>query len=90
MEPSPRHRVVIVAGGFGGQFAARALGGSAQGTHVDRTPHHLFQPLPYQVATGNLSRALPARRPLLLPDEPTAHLDAAAPSAAAESGRAVP
>src|SRR3712207_4951486 len=55
MAASPRHRVVIVGGGFGGLFAARALRGSADVTLVDRTQHHLFQPLLYQVATGILS-----------------------------------
>jgi NADH:ubiquinone reductase (H+-translocating) len=55
MASSPRHRVVIVGGGFGGLFAARALRGSADVTLVDRTQHHLFQPLLYQVATGILS-----------------------------------
>src|SRR6478735_11521627 len=59
-----RHRVVIVGGGFGGLFAARALRRSADVTLVDRTPHHLFQPLLYQVATGILSEgqiAVPLR-----------------------------
>ena len=55
MASSPRHRVVIVGGGFGGLFAARELRGSADVTLVDRTQHHLFQPLLYQVATGILS-----------------------------------
>jgi NADH dehydrogenase len=55
MTSSPQHRVVIVGGGFGGLFAARALRGSARVTLVDRTQHHLFQPLLYQVATGMLS-----------------------------------
>jgi NADH dehydrogenase len=55
MAPAPRHRVVIVGGGFGGLFAARALRGTADVTLVDRTQHHLFQPLLYQVATGMLS-----------------------------------
>jgi NADH dehydrogenase len=51
-----RHRVVIVGGGFGGLFATRALGWSpVDVTLVDREPHHLFQPLLYQVATGILS-----------------------------------
>ena len=64
MAPSPRHRVVIVGGGFGGLFAARALRGPADVTLVDRTQHHLFQPLLYQVATGMLSEgqiAVPLR-----------------------------
>src|SRR3954447_9502246 len=64
MSTPARHRVVIVGGGFGGLFAARALRGSADVTLVDRTQHHLFQPLLYQVATGILSEgeiAVPLR-----------------------------
>src|SRR5215470_1154352 len=50
-----RHRVVIVGGGFGGVRAARALARTdVDITIVDRTNHHLFQPLLYQVATGIL------------------------------------
>jgi NADH:ubiquinone reductase (H+-translocating) len=50
------HRVVIVGGGFGGVFATRFLHrGDVHVTVVDRTNHHLFQPLLYQVATGILS-----------------------------------
>jgi NADH dehydrogenase len=53
---SQRHRVVIVGAGFGGLFAARALRRApVVVTLVDRTNHHLFQPLLYQVATGVLS-----------------------------------
>ena len=48
-------RVVIVGGGFGGLFAARALGRHVSVTLVDRAHHHLFQPLLYQCATGILS-----------------------------------
>jgi NADH:ubiquinone reductase (H+-translocating) len=52
------HRVVIVGGGFGGLYAARALGRAAVDVVlVDRRNHHLFQPLLYQVATGSLSPA---------------------------------
>lgn len=52
------HRVVIVGGGFGGLYAARALKrASARVTLVDRRNFHLFQPLLYQVATGALSPA---------------------------------
>ena len=50
------HRVVIVGCGFGGLFAAKALRrGPVEVVVVDRTNHHLFQPLLYQVATGVLS-----------------------------------
>ena len=50
------HRVAIVGGGFGGLFAAKALGrADVDVTLIDRTNHHLFQPLLYQVATGILS-----------------------------------
>jgi NADH:ubiquinone reductase (H+-translocating) len=53
---SNSHQVVIVGGGFGGLFAARALRrGPIEVTLVDRDNHHLFQPLLYQVATGILS-----------------------------------
>ena len=49
-------RVVIVGGGFGGLYAARALSRApVEITLVDRRNHHLFQPLLYQVATGILS-----------------------------------
>ena len=53
-----RHRVVIVGSGFGGLFAAKSLGrapDTIEVTLIDRTNHHLFQPLLYQVATGILS-----------------------------------
>src|SRR3954470_2527685 len=51
-----RHRVVIVGAGFGGLFAARALRRAPLDvTVIDRTNHHLFEPLLYQVATGLLS-----------------------------------
>jgi NADH dehydrogenase len=51
-----RHRVVIVGGGFGGLYAAKALRKApVELTLVDRRNFHLFQPLLYQVATGGLS-----------------------------------
>jgi NADH dehydrogenase len=50
------HRVVVIGAGFGGLFATRALRHApVEVTVVDRTNHHLFQPLLYQVATGVLS-----------------------------------
>ena len=51
-----RPHVVIVGSGFGGLFAARKLKDeNVDVTLIDRTNHHLFQPLLYQVATGILS-----------------------------------
>ncbi|HEY3108338.1 MAG TPA: NAD(P)/FAD-dependent oxidoreductase, partial [Chloroflexota bacterium] len=48
--------VVIVGGGFGGLYAARELSRHpVRVTLVDRSNHHLFQPLLYQVATAALS-----------------------------------
>jgi NADH dehydrogenase len=53
-----RPEVVIVGGGFGGLYAARALKGvPVHVTIVDRRNHHLFQPLLYQVATAALNPA---------------------------------
>ena len=50
------HRAVIIGGGFGGLYAARALkNDQVSVTLVDRRNFHLFQPLLYQVATGALS-----------------------------------
>ncbi|HEX9500840.1 MAG TPA: FAD-dependent oxidoreductase, partial [Thermoanaerobaculia bacterium] len=49
-------RVVILGGGFGGLYAARALQHApAQITIIDRRNFHLFQPLLYQVATAALN-----------------------------------
>jgi NADH:ubiquinone reductase (H+-translocating) len=51
-----RHRVVIVGSGFGGLAAAKALRRApVDVTVIDRTNHHLFQPLLYQMATGVLA-----------------------------------
>jgi len=51
-----RPRVVIIGGGFGGLYAARALKrANVDLTVLDRTNHHLFQPLLYQVATATLA-----------------------------------
>lgn len=49
-------KVVIVGGGFGGLYAAKAMRRlPVRLTVVDRYNYHLFQPLLYQVATGGLS-----------------------------------
>jgi NADH:ubiquinone reductase (H+-translocating) len=53
---STKPKVVIIGGGFGGLSAAKALAGKpVEVTLIDRTNHHLFQPLLYQVATAGLS-----------------------------------
>ena len=63
-----KHSVVILGGGFGGLYAAKALKKApADITVLDRRNFHLFQPLLYQVATGSLSPgeiASPLRRVL--------------------------
>jgi NADH dehydrogenase len=59
-------RVVIIGGGFGGLWAAKALANRpVEVTLIDRKNHHVFQPLLYQVATAVLSPgeiAMPIRR----------------------------
>src|SRR3954466_34959 len=58
MTPSDNNkpRIVIIGCGFGGLEAARALHDAPVDiTLVDKTNHHLFQPLLYQVATAGLS-----------------------------------
>ena len=56
MRRPERPRVVIIGGGFGGRNAARALRTvPVDVTVIDRTNHHLFQPLLYQVATATLA-----------------------------------
>lgn len=53
---SERKRVVIVGAGFGGLAAAKGLvGAPVEVTLIDRTNHHLFQPLLYQVATAAIA-----------------------------------
>src|SRR5262245_32079235 len=61
-----RPRVVILRGASGGLTAAQALRRApARVTVIDRSNHHLFQPLLYQVATAALNPsdiATPIRR----------------------------
>ena len=54
----PRPHVVIIGGGFAGLTAARRLAkAEVRVTLIDRTNHHLFQPLLYQVAMAVLNPA---------------------------------
>ena len=51
-----RHHVVIVGGGFGGTYAARALRfAPVNVTLIDRRNFHVFSPMLYQAATGGLA-----------------------------------
>ncbi len=53
---TPKHRVVVIGGGFGGLQAVQKLHrGPVDVTLIDRRNFHLFQPLTYQVATGALN-----------------------------------
>ncbi len=66
MPEQGNRRVVIVGAGFAGLSATRALSGeSVDVTLIDRSNHHLFQPLLYQVASAALNPsdiAVPIRR----------------------------
>src|SRR6266568_1531855 len=56
MQNAPLHQVVVIGGGFGGLYAAKALRRvPVRVTLVDKRNFHLFQPLLYQVATGGVS-----------------------------------
>ncbi|WP_230768971.1 NAD(P)/FAD-dependent oxidoreductase [Sphingomonas sp. Leaf4] len=93
-------RIVIVGAGFGGIAAAQALRhADAQVTLIDRTNHHLFQPLLYQVAGAALSPAdiAAANRALLRRNRNTrvlmaevAGVDAAAKQVRLNDGRRLP
>lgn len=51
-----RPRVVVLGGGFAGLYLAKELAGRpVDVTLIDRTNHHLFQPMLYQIATAALS-----------------------------------
>ncbi|RYF81568.1 MAG: NAD(P)/FAD-dependent oxidoreductase [Comamonadaceae bacterium] len=100
--PSPpaRPRVVVIGCGFGGLEATRALAGeNVDVTVIEKTNHHLFQPLLYQVATAGLaapSIAAPAR--MLFRRQPNATtllgevtgIDAAARRVLLADGEALP
>src|SRR5688572_5877773 len=77
-QDKPAH-VVVLGGGFGGLWATRALKHApVRVTLVDRTNHHLFQPLLYQVATAGLSApdiAAPLRHILRRQRNVTVRLD---------------
>jgi NADH:ubiquinone reductase (H+-translocating) len=52
----PQPKVIIIGAGFAGLWAARALAmANVDLTVIDKTNHHLFQPLLYQVATAGLA-----------------------------------
>ena len=56
MDSTTKPHVLVLGGGFAGLWATRALANApVRITLVDRTNHHLFQPLLYQVATAGLS-----------------------------------
>ena len=78
--PATPH-VLVLGGGFGGLWATRALASApVRITLVDRTNHHLFQPLLYQVATAGLSApdiAAPLRHILRGQQNVTVRLDEA-------------
>ncbi|HJQ82358.1 MAG TPA: FAD-dependent oxidoreductase, partial [Lacipirellulaceae bacterium] len=55
-ENTQRPKVIIVGGGFGGLYAAKALSNEpVEVTLIDRKNHHTFQPLLYQVALAVLA-----------------------------------
>lgn len=55
---SQKHKVVVIGGGFGGLTLVKKLAYEpVEILLIDRSNHHLFQPLLYQVATGGLSPA---------------------------------
>lgn len=56
MSENQRPHIVVLGAGFGGlTFCQKFRHPTARVTLVDRTNHHLFQPLLYQVATAGLS-----------------------------------
>lgn len=86
--PAGLPHVVIVGAGFGGLSAARGLAGvDVRVTLLDRSNHHVFQPLLYQVATGSLApsdiaspirKVLAAQANVQVEMREVTHVDAAA------------
>ncbi|MCB1135649.1 MAG: NAD(P)/FAD-dependent oxidoreductase [Chlamydiia bacterium] len=72
-------RVVIIGGGFGGLQAAQGLrNAKVKLTLIDRTNHHLFQPLLYQVASAALAPrdvAIPIREVLCKQENASVMMD---------------
>ncbi|MBW8367744.1 MAG: NAD(P)/FAD-dependent oxidoreductase [Arenimonas sp.] len=81
MDAGHQPHVLVLGGGFGGLWATRALASApVRITLVDRTNHHLFQPLLYQVATAGLSApdiAAPLRHILRKQSNVTVRMDEA-------------
>lgn len=79
MNETPRPHIVVLGAGFGGlAFCQSFRHPTARITLVDRTNHHLFQPLLYQVATAGLSApeiAQPIRSILADQDNVTVLMD---------------
>jgi NADH dehydrogenase len=79
MQTPGEPHVLILGGGFGGLWATRALASApVRVTLVDRTNHHLFQPLLYQVAMAGLSSpdiAAPLRHILRRQSNVTVRMD---------------
>ena len=98
-EPAERTRIVVLGCGFGGLFAVRALAKApVEITVVDRTNHHLFQPLLYQVATAGLAapaiaepirRELAKQRNVMVLLGEAQRVDAAARTVTLENGEAL-
>jgi NADH dehydrogenase len=87
-----RIRVVVVGAGFGGLSAASCLAAhpGIDLTVIDRTDHHRFQPLLYQVATAALSPSdIAAAVPAILPAGPGVRILQATVTGIDTAGRSV-
>src|SRR4051794_16737340 len=88
LSTSLRHRVVVVGGGFGGLNVVRALAhAEVDVTVVDRTNHHLFQPLLYQARAAILPPGVVAPAPgAAIRNNPTARPRRAAATTSTSDG----